>query len=100
MRTYVREVAPALVRLQTAYIYCSASLEVLEQRFKDRGDDYIVPKHLPDIMRRYESWFLSPSFINFPVLRLDSGSLSPQEMVAVAADFIRYQSVKFKESAK
>lgn len=97
MRCYTDTIVPALVELQTAYIYCSASYPVLERRFKERGDDYIVPSHLPEILQRYEHWIMGPQGEKtFPILSLNSGVLSQQEMVQVAAEFIRKWASNFR----
>jgi deoxyadenosine/deoxycytidine kinase len=96
METYTQVVAPKLMNLQTAYIFCTASIEILNYRFKLRGDDYIVPEHLPEVINRYMGWINGPHMKGFPIMHLDSGALTTAEMLANAADFIRLQAFAFR----
>ena len=99
MHRYTTRIVPELVRLQTAYIYCHASYEVLERRFQERGDDYIVPKHLPEILQRYEHWILGPQGEKtFPILSLDSGMMTEKQMIQSATDFIKTNVVRFRDA--
>lgn len=88
---YVNGVGLKLMKLNTAYIYCYADIDVLTARYAERGDDYIVPAYLPDIIAGYLKWISGPYAAGFKILKLNSGILSPGEMVEATEQFMLQQ---------
>lgn len=52
-----KEMEKSLASLNHLYIYCNPGLEVLNKRFKKRGDEHIVLKDIKNLSKRYDRFF-------------------------------------------
>jgi len=97
---YIDNVSKKLETLQASFIYCHADLEVLNARYAERGDDYIVPEYLPAIIAGYRKWLDSEYFDRFDILELDSGILTPEKMVRITEEFIFKQLEVYRKQIR
>jgi deoxyadenosine/deoxycytidine kinase len=83
---YDHVVVSTLQRLNALFIYCFADTNVLSARFKASGETDIKEDWLPQLRSAYDNW--ASSCLVFPILKLDSTTLTPQDMVLKAKQFI------------
>lgn len=70
-----------------AYIYLEAPENILKERIKSRGDEYINETHIPNIIKYYEAFISSTEL---PLLRIYTSDVTKNKIMRMITDFIYY----------
>ncbi len=77
LEPYISNVERLLISRGAAYVYTTASLDVLLKRYDELGDDYITREQLKEILERYEYFF---SLTQVPHIDIVTDKSSPQAL--------------------